>query len=71
MRRGARAIALALGAMLVLAGPAQAAQNLLDTYEQALRNDPDLLGAEAEAGAAGARYRRARGQLLPQLSAHR
>ncbi|ROO29506.1 channel protein TolC [Salinisphaera orenii MK-B5] len=69
MRRGARAIALALGAMLVLAGPAQAAQNLLDTYEQALRNDPDLLGAEAEAGAAGARYRRARGQLLPQLSA--
>ena len=69
MRRGARAAALALGAMLVLAGPAQAAQNLLDTYEQALRNDPDLLGAEAEAGAAGARYRRARGQLLPQLSA--
>lgn len=69
MRRGAYVAALWVGATLVLAGPVQAAQNLLDTYEQALRNDPDLLDAEAESGAAGARYRQARGQLLPQLSA--
>ncbi|WP_293627711.1 TolC family outer membrane protein [Salinisphaera sp.] len=49
--------------------PAQAAQNLLDTYDQALRNDTELLTARAESGAADARYRQARGQLLPSLSA--
>jgi len=51
------------------ASPSWAQQNLLDTYDQALRNDTDLLTAKAEAGAAGARYRQARGQLLPELSA--
>ncbi|GAB3671348.1 efflux RND transporter outer membrane protein VpoC [Salinisphaera aquimarina] len=55
--------------MATTALPASAAQNLLDTYDQALRNDTDLLTAKAEAGAAGARYRQARGQLLPNLSA--
>lgn len=49
--------------------PALANQNLLDTYDQALRNDTDLLSAQAESGAAAARYRQARGQLLPNLSA--
>lgn len=57
-------IATLLGGM-----PAFAAQNLLDTYDQALRNDTELLSAQAESGAAQARYRQARGQLLPQLSA--
>ncbi|MES1923720.1 TolC family outer membrane protein [Salinisphaera sp. T31B1] len=59
-----------LGLCLTVAAlPAGAGQNLLDTYDQALRNDTDLLSAKAEAGAAGARYRQARGQLLPSLSA--
>ncbi len=51
------------------AAPAWSAQDLLATYEQALRNDPELLSAQAEVGAAEARYRQARGRLLPQLSA--
>lgn len=59
----------ALTLALATAGPACGAQNLLDTYDQALRNDTELLTARAEAGAAGARYRQARGELLPQLSA--
>ena len=54
---------------LAVALPAQAGQNLLDTYDQALRNDTELLTAQAESGAADARYRQARGQLLPSLSA--
>ena len=57
-------------AALFAATPAFAAQNLLDTYDQALRNDTDLLTARAESGAAAARYRQARGQLLPNLSAN-
>lgn len=67
LRRSLRTILMT--AACAAAGPALAAQNLLDTYDQALRNDTDLLTARAEAGAAGARYRQARGQLLPQLSA--
>lgn len=54
---------------LCASAPAMAAQNLLDTYDQALRNDTELLTARAESGAAAARYRQARGQLLPNLSA--
>src|SRR5699024_176140 len=53
----------------VLAAPTWAAQDLLETYGQALRNDTELASAQAEVGAAHARYRRARGQILPQLSA--
>lgn len=67
LRRWGRRTTLWAG--IVAALPAFAGQNLLDTYDQALRNDTDLLTAQAEAGAAGARYRQARGQLLPQLSA--
>lgn len=53
----------------MLAVPAWAAQDLLETYGQALRNDTDLASTQAEVGAANARYRQARGQMLPQLSA--
>ncbi|WP_348767820.1 TolC family outer membrane protein [uncultured Salinisphaera sp.] len=73
MRAGNRRYrAPAMGiALLAMAGglSAHAAQNLLDTYDQALRNDTELLTARAESGAADARYRQARGQLLPSLSA--
>lgn len=65
-----RAVILLLTTAGLFAAPLSwAQQNLLDTYDQALRNDTDLLSAKAEAGAAGARYRQARGQLLPELSA--
>ncbi|MES1952723.1 TolC family type I secretion outer membrane protein [Salinisphaera sp. S4-8] len=60
---------LAVVVLSVLTLPAWAGQNLLDTYDQALRNDTELLTARAESGAADARYRQARGQLLPSLSA--
>lgn len=53
----------------LLAQPALAAQDLLETYAQALRSDTELASAQAAVGAAQARYRQARGQLLPQLSA--
>lgn len=68
----------ALAALVLLAVPvpgpcaevqsAVAVQDLLDVYELARRQDPDLASARAAAGAAEARYRQARGQLLPQLS---
>ncbi|MES1928678.1 TolC family type I secretion outer membrane protein [Salinisphaera dokdonensis CL-ES53] len=69
MIKSTRAAAAAVIATLLTGMPALAAQNLLDTYDQALRNDTELLTARAESGAASARYRQARGQLLPQLSA--
>jgi len=69
MKRVRYLVGAAVAGSLFACGAASAAQNLLDTYDQALRNDTDLLTAKAEAGAAGARYRQARGQLLPQLSA--
>lgn len=47
---------------------AVAAQDLLDIYRLARQQDPDLASARAAAGAAEARYRQARGRLLPQLS---
>ena len=68
---GSKRVSVAAVIATLLAGtPAFAAQNLLDTYDQALRNDTELLTARAESGAASARYRQARGQLLPQLSAN-
>jgi len=69
MQRNRYAVSMLAGALWLAAAPAWSAQNLMDTYDQALRNDTDLLTAKAEAGAAGARYRQARGQLLPQISA--
>lgn len=54
--------------LLVAAWPAWAAQDLLETYDQALHNAPKLAKAQASLGAAKARYRQARGQLLPRLS---
>lgn len=69
MQYARHAVGAVAAGLLLVGGAASAAQNLLDTYDQALRNDTDLLTAKAEAGAAGARYRQARGQLLPQLSA--
>lgn len=45
-----------------------AEQDLLEIYELAVRQDPDLASAQAGAGAADARYRQARGRLLPNLS---
>lgn len=54
--------------LLALSGPVFASQNLLDTYGQALHSDPELASAQAALGVANARYRQARGQMLPQLS---
>lgn len=54
--------------LCLFALPAIAAEDLLDIYRQAVHHDPDLASARAGAGAADARYRQARGQLLPQLS---
>lgn len=54
--------------LVVLTGPAAAAQNLFETYQQALRHDTELAAAQAELGAARARYQQAHGQLLPHLS---
>lgn len=48
--------------------PGLAKQDLLDVYDLAVRNDPQLASARAATTAADARYRQARGQLLPQLS---
>lgn len=53
---------------VVLAPPVFAAHDLLDIYEQAYRQAPDLASARAQAGGADARYRQARGQLLPNIS---
>lgn len=46
------------------------ALNLLDIYQLAQQSDPTVLSAEAAAGAAKARYKQARGQILPQVSAN-
>ena len=54
--------------LLCLPLAAVAEQDLLDIYELAVRQDPDLASARAGSGAADARYRQARGQLLPNLS---
>lgn len=54
--------------LLATATPAAAVQDLLDVYELARRQDPELASSRAAVGAAEARYRQARGQLLPQLS---
>lgn len=59
---------LCLLAAVLLSQPVFAAYDLLDIYEQAYRQDPDLASARAQAGGADARYRQARGQLLPNLS---
>lgn len=61
----------ALLALVVLAAPppAAAAQDLLEIYQLALREAPQLISAQAASKAADARYRQARGQLLPQVSA--
>ncbi|MAS09489.1 TolC family outer membrane protein [Salinisphaera sp.] len=69
MKAATRTVAAFAALALWPGAAAFAAQNLLDTYDQALRNDTELLSARAESGAASARYRQARGQLLPQLSA--
>lgn len=63
-----RAKFICLLAVVCLPCSAWAAQDLLDVYEQAYRQDPDLASARAQAGGADARYRQARGQLLPNLS---
>lgn len=45
-----------------------AAHDLLEIYRRAYQQDPQLASAKAAAGGADARYRQARGQLLPNLS---
>lgn len=58
----------ALLCLCVFAAPA-GADNLLEIYELALRNDSSRASAEAAAGAADARFRQARGVLLPNIAA--
>lgn len=48
--------------------PAAAAQDLLDIYQLAVGHAPQLTSAHAAAKAADARYRQARGELLPHIS---
>ncbi|MDT0617184.1 TolC family outer membrane protein [Salinisphaera sp. P385] len=64
-----RATAVITAAVLLpLAGTAVAADDLLQVYDRARSADTELQSARAEAGAADARYRQARGQLLPNIS---
>lgn len=51
-----------------LPGVSYAAEDLLEIYQRAYQQDPQLAAAEAAAGGADARYRQARGRLLPNLS---
>src|SRR5258706_7662465 len=57
---------LAIAALL--AGPASAADNLLDVYQRALRNDPTIREAEAQYLALAEVKPQARAVLLPGVT---
>lgn len=55
--------------LLLLPSALIAKEDLMTIYQLAGEGDPDLLSVQAAAGAAEARDRQARGQILPQVSA--
>lgn len=61
---------LSLLAIVLIAAPlpATATQDLLDIYQLAVENAPQLISARAATKATDARYRQARGELLPHIS---
>lgn len=54
--------------LLAAAGQADATQDLLDTYQQALREDPELAAAQAQLRAEEERLDQARSLFLPQIA---
>lgn len=60
--------AVVIGLLCGHAASGWAAQDLLHIYQRAALQDPQLASAQAATGGAEARYRQARGQLLPNLS---
>ncbi|HVY64038.1 MAG TPA: TolC family outer membrane protein [Gammaproteobacteria bacterium] len=59
---------VALAIVALLAGPASAAESLLEIYQRALQNDPTIREAEAQYRAQAEAKPQARASLLPALS---
>ena len=58
--------AICVGLLLVI-GQHSAADDLIEIYQKALQNDPQILGAGFTHAAAGESIKEARGRMLPQL----